>query len=163
MQQNNNLGIFGQKTNYLDPNNHTQKSFFSQNTLDIAKYQPQKTSGWDSFKNNFKNNFKQGFQNQMAYEAENKGFGASNWAQTGVNALGTIANIGLGIAQYNLAKKNLDETIKQREIENKRYEEQKARHIKATDDAASTAGGLKSANMMASKDQDQTLPRMAQE
>ena len=157
--------MFKQKTLFdtptptaLDPNNHTQKSLFSQDTLDIAKNQlepQQKTSGWDKFKT--------GFKNQMAHESENKGFGASNWAQTGVNALGTIANIGLGIAQYNLAKKNLDETIKQREIENKRYEEQKARHIKATDDAASTAGGLKSANMMASKDQDQTLPRMAQE
>lgn len=146
----------------LDPNNYTQKSVFSQNSLDIAKYQQPaqtqeaqaqvKQSGWDKFKT--------GFKNQMAHESENKGFGASNWAQTGINALGTIANIGIGIGQYNLAKKNLEETIKQRQIENQRYEEQKKRHIQATDDAASTAGGLKSANMDGPKEEE---PRMARD
>lgn len=86
----------------------------------------------------------------------NKGMGAADWAQAGIAGLNALAGIGLGAGQIAIAEKERQAKEKQRQIENARYEQQKAYHEKGINDAANTASGLKSAVANVSNPQQNT-------
>lgn len=113
-------------------NNPEKKTGWWSNTWNKTK------EGW----NKGWNKTKEGVKNQMD---EEKGFGAGNYIQSGIAAAGTIANIAIGAANTKLAQKKFEADQAQRKIENERYNAQMERINKATNDAASTASGLKSA------------------
>lgn len=90
--------------------------------------------------------------------------GAAGWTDLGLNGLGTIANITMGGVALAQAQDQIKKAEAQRQLENKRYNEQLARNKKATDDTANTASTLQSASgeMQGTQTQQQELPMQRQ-
>ena len=85
-----------------------------------------------------------------------KGMGAADWAQVGIGAANSLIGLGLGAWQTKIAEDERIAKEKQRQIENERYNQQKAYHEKGINDAANTASGLKSASANVSSPQQNT-------
>ena len=71
--------------------------------------------------------------------------GGLNLINTGLNAANMIGGMVLANNQLKLAKEQAARDEQQRQLENKRYNEQVARNKQATDDTANTASSLQSA------------------
>lgn len=89
----------------------------------------------------------------LQQDQKTQGFGAANWAQVGIGAANSLIGLGLGAWQTKIAEDERVAKEKQRQIENERYNQQKAYHEKGINDAANTASGLKSASANVSSPQ----------
>lgn len=89
----------------------------------------------------------------LQQDQKTQGFGAANWAQAGIGAANSLIGLGLGVWQTKIAEDERKAKEKQRQIENERYNQQKAYHEKGINDAANTASGLKSASANVSNPQ----------
>lgn len=94
----------------------------------------------------------------LQQDQKTQGFGAANWAQAGIGAANSLIGLGLGVWQTKIAEDERKAKEKQRQIENERYNQQKAYHEKGINDAANTASGLKSASANVSNPQAQNPP-----
>ena len=92
----------------------------------------------------------------LQQDQKTQGFGAANWAQAGIGAANSLIGLGLGVWQTKIAEDERKAKEKQRQIENERYNQQKAYHEKGINDAANTASGLKSASANVSSPQQNT-------
>lgn len=89
----------------------------------------------------------------LQQDQKTQGIGAADWAQAGIGAANSLIGLGLGVWQTKIAEDERKAKEKQRQIENERYNQQKAYHEKGINDAANTASGLKSASANVSNPQ----------
>ena len=92
----------------------------------------------------------------LQQDQKTQGTGAADWAQVGIGAANSLIGLGLGAWQTKIAEDERKAKEKQRQIENERYNQQKAYHEKGINDAANTASGLKSASANVSSPQQNT-------
>lgn len=147
-----NTGFFPKSTNdYMQRFNNKVNNIVNPAPAQQSFYTPTQTqSGLESAAKDY---VKGG---NLQQDQKTQGFGAANWAQAGIGAANSLIGLGLGVWQTKIAEDERKAKEKQRQIENERYNQQKAYHEKGINDAANTASGLKSASANVSSPQQNT-------
>lgn len=148
-----NIGFFPKSTNdYMQSFNNKVNNIVNPAPAQQSFYTPTQTqSGLSQEVESAAKDYVKG--GNLQQDQKTQGFGAANWAQAGIGAANSLIGLGLGVWQTKIAEDERKAKEKQRQIENERYNQQKAYHEKGINDAANTASGLKSASANVSNPQ----------
>lgn len=149
-----NTGFFPKSTNdYMQSFNNKVNNIVNPAPAQQSFYTPTQSGLSQEVESAAKDYVKGG---NLQQDQKTQGFGAANWAQAGIGAANSLIGLGLGVWQTKIAEDERKAKEKQRQIENERYNQQKAYHEKGINDAANTASGLKSASANVSSPQQNT-------